>query len=108
MEHIIHSNIMRHLDKHSILTDKQHGFRTKHSCDTQLLLTTHDLLYALDNNKQTDIIIMDFSKAFDTVPHNRLLYKLNKYGITDNLHTWISNFLTKRKQRVVVDGMHSG
>lgn len=107
MEHIIHSNIMRHLDKHNILTDKQHGFRSKHSCETQLLMTTHDLIYALDHNTQTDMIIMDFSKAFDTVPHNRLLYKLNKYGITDNLHLWISNFLTKRKQRVVVDGEHS-
>ena len=107
MEHIIHSNIMRHIDRHNILTDKQHGFRTKHSCESQLLLTTHDLLHSLDNNTQTDIIIMDFSKAFDTVPHNRLLYKLTKYGITGNLHTWISNFLTKRKQRVVVDGEHS-
>ena len=107
MEHIIHSNIMRHIDRHNLLTDKQHGFRTKHSCESQLLLTTHDLLRSLDNNIQTDIIIMDFSKAFDTVPHNRLLYKLTKYGITGNLHTWISNFLTKRKQRVVVDGEHS-
>ena len=73
-------------------------------------VSIHDLLPSLqapDNNTQTDIIIMNFSKAFDTVPHNRLLYKLTKYSITGNLHAWISNFPTKRKQRVVVDGEHS-
>ena len=98
---------MRHLDRHKILTDKQHGFRAKHSCETQLLQTVHDLAHSLDKRKQTDIIIMDFSKAFDSVPHNRLLYKLHKYGITGHLHSWISEFLTKRTQRVVVDGEQS-
>ena len=107
LEHIFHRHIMNHLDTHNILTDKQHGFRSKHSCESQLLQTIHDLIHTLDNNKQTDIIIMDFSKAFDTVPHNRLLYKLNKYGINGHIHTWISHFLTKRTQRVVVDGEHS-
>ena len=53
------------------------------------------------------MIIMDFSKAFDTVPHNRLLHKLQNFGIPGRTHTWISNFLTKRRQRVVVDGDHS-
>jgi hypothetical protein len=53
------------------------------------------------------MIIMDFSKAFDTVPHNRLLHKLKSYGITGNTHRWLSNFLTKRTQRVVVNGEHS-
>ena len=68
LEHIIHSNIMHHFDTHSILTDKQHGFRSKHSTESQVILTVQDLAH-----KQVDMIIMDFSKAFDVVPHNRLL-----------------------------------
>lgn len=106
-EHIVHSNIMKHLTKHNILTDKQHGFRKHHSCETQLIQTVHDIAGSLDNRTPLDMIIMDFSKAFDTVPHNRLLYKLHNYGITGNIHTWISNFLTQRRQRVVVNGDHS-
>ena len=77
------------------------------SAESQLILTTLDLANSLNNKSQTDMIIMDFSKAFDTVPHNRLLNKLNRYGIHNNTHTWISNFLKCRKQRVVVGGEHS-
>ena len=103
---------MDHLDKHNILTDQQHGFRKRHSCETQLIQTFHDLSNAHDKRTQTDVIIMDFSKAFDTVPHNRLLAKLSHYGITGKTHTsdtWISSFLKNRKQRVVVGvNIHSG
>ena len=53
------------------------------------------------------MVIVDFSKAFDTVPHRLLLHKINNYGITGSTFHWISNFLTKRKQRVVVDGENS-
>jgi hypothetical protein len=106
-EHIIYSQIMDHFDRNSILTDKQHGFRSKHSCESQLILTVNDLARSLNNKSQTDMIIMDFSKAFDTVPHNRLLLKLDRYGIRNNLLAWISNFLKHRSQRVVVGGEHS-
>jgi hypothetical protein len=98
---------MHHFNTHEILTNRQHGFRRNHSCESQLILTVNDLAKALDNRSSMDMIIMDFSKAFDTVPHNRLLHKLCNYGITGRTHTWISNFLTERKQRVVVDGDHS-
>ena len=98
---------MDHLDQHSILSDKQHGFRSKHSTETQLKLTTHDLSKSLNNKSQIDIIIMDFSKAFNSVPHNRLLNKLKRYGINNKTHAWISKFLTCREQRVVVNGEHS-
>ena len=107
LEHIIHSHIMYHFDSHSILSDKQHGFRSKHSCESQLIMTVNDLALSLDNRSQTDMIIMDFSKAFDSVPHNRLLLKLNHFGIQNNLLVWISNFLKHREQRVVVGGEHS-
>ena len=107
LEHILHSNIMSHLDNFNILTDRQHGFRTKHSCNTQLIQTVHDFAQSLDLWKQTDVIIMDFSKAFDVVPHKLLLIKLKHFGIQNNTHRWITNFLTQRHQRVVVGGDHS-
>ena len=97
---------MNHFDSHSILSDKQHGFKSKHSCESQLIMTVNDLVLSLDNRSQTDMIIMDFSKAFDSIPHNRLLLKLNHLGIQNNL-VWISNFLKHREQRVVVGGEHS-
>ena len=95
------------MDQHSVLSDKQHGFRSKHSTETQLILTTHDLSKSQNNKSQIDMIIMDFSKAFDTVPHNRLLNKLKRYDINNNTYAWISKFLTCREQRVVVSGEHS-
>ena len=76
MEHVDHSNIMHHLNQYDILTDKQHGFCQQCSCESQLILTVHDLAKTLDKRLQTDVIKMDFSKAFDVDPHQRLLLKL--------------------------------
>ena len=104
MEHVLCTHIRSHLDRHGIITPVQHGFRSKHSTETQLLITTHELLKERDAGKQIDVVVLDFSKAFDTVPHKRLLGKLELYGITGNIHKWISGFLSGRKQSVVVDG----
>ena len=98
---------MNHFDCYSVLTDRQHGFRSKHSTESQLIITTQDLAQSLNNKLQVDMIIMHFSKAFDTVSHNRLLNKLIRYGIRNKTHNWISNFLKYRKQRVVIGGEHS-
>ena len=67
----------------------------------------HQIMKSHDQKNQIDLAILDFSKAFDTVPHRRLLQKLAYYGIRDKLLTWISNFLTNRKQRVLLDGISS-
>ena len=104
MEHIICSQVRGHLDREKILSRFQHGFRSKHSCETQLLLTTHDISSLVDTNTQVDIGVLDFSKAFDVVPHQRLLNKLSFYGIVGKTHRWINNFLCGRTQRVLVDG----
>ena len=80
-EHIICKHIRNHLDHHGILTPLNHGFRSKHSCETQLLLTVQDLMTCRDQKTQIDIAVLDFSKAFDTVPHDRLLGKPTFYGI---------------------------
>lgn len=95
---------MGHYDTHNILTDCQHGFRRGRSCESQLIITANDFAKALDDRKQLDSIILDFSKAFDRVPHQRLLLKLHHYGVRGFLLKWFENFLTKRSQRVVVDG----
>jgi len=79
MEHVIFHSIMNHLNQNSILIENQHGFRIDHSCITQLLTLTEDISFALDHQKQIDVILLDFSKVFDTVPHQQLLTKLRHY-----------------------------
>ena len=65
LEHIIYSNIFEQLDKYNILGSHQHGFRTGHSCETQLLTTLDDLTYSLNSGFQTDLVLLDFKKAFE-------------------------------------------
>ena len=102
--------IITHLDKHKALFHNQHGFRKKLSCESQLLATTHDLLKRLDRKDQIDVAILDFSKAFDVVPHKRLLRKLRMYGLEGKCLSWISDFLEGRTQSILVEGVrsHSG
>ena len=107
IEHIIVSNIMRHAQEHNLLYDLQHGFRSRRSCETQLLGFVDDLMRKLDAGRQTDVVVMDFAKAFDKVEHSHLCHKLRRYGIGGETNTWIHNFLAGRTQRVVVDGESS-
>eukprot|EP00745_Piridium_sociabile_P022913 TRINITY_DN35723_c0_g2_i2.p1 TRINITY_DN35723_c0_g2~~TRINITY_DN35723_c0_g2_i2.p1 ORF type:complete len:257 (-),score=48.22 TRINITY_DN35723_c0_g2_i2:83-853(-) len=104
LEHIIHSSVMRHFDNHQILTDAQHGFRKKRSCETQLILTVHEMAQQLAQGAQVDVVLLDFSKAFDKVPHARLLQKLDFYGIRNNTLKWICSFLSQRQQQVILEG----
>ena len=106
-EHIICSNIMDHLTRHHILSDCQHGFRARRSCETQLITTIQDLAKNLSDGNQIDAILLDFSKAFDKVPHKRLSMKLQYYGIQDNTLAWIQHFLEDRTQQVLLEGNHS-
>lgn len=106
LEHIIYSQTMKHLEKHKILSKFQHGYRNKCSTETQLLKVIDLFARSLNNNKQTDAISLDFSRAFDVVPHKRLLLKMNYYGIRKIL-PWIEDFLSLRRQTVVIDGVHS-
>ena len=107
LEHIIDSNIRAHLDRHKILTDAQHGFRQKKSCETQLITTIRDFAESINDKDQTDAILLDFSKAFDKVDHKLLLSKLSSYGISNSLLAWLKSFLSNREQTVIVDGSES-
>jgi hypothetical protein len=70
LEHKIVSSIMNHLDNHNLLYPLQHGFRSKVSCETQLLTFTQEIFDSMASGKQTDVAVMDFSKAFDKVDHH--------------------------------------
>ena len=85
----------------------QHGFRKRHSCETQLLLSSDAFLKTLDKIVQTDAILLDFSKAFDRVEHKHLLKKLDAIGATGTTLGWISPFLADREQIVGLDEMSS-
>jgi len=104
LEHVICKHLVSHLESNKILTNLNHGFRSGYSCDSQLLTTLHDLFRSHDLGHQIDVAILDFSKAFDTVPHKRLLHKLGSYGIEGTTHTWLTNFLSRRTMQVVLDG----
>ena len=107
LEHVLCSHIRDHLDRHNALSPYQHGFRKKMSCESQLLVTTHDLLSRLDHKEEVDVGVLDFSKAFDVVPHKRLMSKLRLYGVEGKISCWISEFLLGRTQSVLVDGVRS-
>ena len=107
MEHIFVSQINRHLRDNGILVPYQHGFREGLSCDTQLIQFIDDLHKGTTEARQVDCIVMDFAKAFDKVSHDRLLYKLEGYGIQGKALIWIQDFLHGRTQKVVIDGESS-
>ena len=90
-----------------LISLSQHGFLENHSCVTQLLSVLHAIGEALDKNIQSDLIYLDFAKAFDSVDHSILLAKLKAYGVSGPLFAWFTDYLTGRAQRVVVGGAAS-
>lgn len=107
LEHIISSSLMSHLDSINFFYPHQHGFRKSFSCETQLAEFTQDILKAIDDNLQIDAIFLDFSKAFDRVPHNHLLAKLSFLGIPANLICWLEHFLKGRSQFTSANNIQS-
>ena len=107
-ERIVHCRILSYLMKNKLLASSQHGFLPRKSCLTAHLECLEKVTQLLDSGKPVDMIYFDFRKAFDSVPHQRLLAKLKCYGISGSLLRWISSFLTARRQRVVLRNEHSG
>jgi hypothetical protein len=99
-ERIICNTIIEFLQNNKLLHPEQHGFVRKKSTTTNLVQSFHDWTIGLENRKNTDIVYIDFSKAFDTVCHTKLLTKLRAYGVKGNLSKWIYAFLNNRSQRV--------
>ena len=105
MEHVVLSHIAKHLNANSILLDSQHGFREKLSTVTRLITSCHDWASTLQSRGQTNVVLLDFSKAF--VPHHHLSAKLSYYGIRGPTLEWIRSFLNNRFRAVSVNGSHS-
>ena len=106
-EIIIRERIMKHLEEKELITDSQHGFREKRSTLTNLLIYMEALTDAMDQQIPVDINYLDCRKAFDTVPHERLLRKLEANGIRGKILEWIRAFLSGREQYVEIRGNKS-
>ena len=107
METIIRDKIVNFLEENKIIKDSQHGFRNKRSCLTNLLDFYNEVYSMYDDTRSVDVIYLDFQKAFDKVPHNRLLSKIHNHGIRGSIHRWLGDWLSERKQRVVINGNSS-
>jgi hypothetical protein len=103
-EKVLYDAIYSHLGKNDLLTNRQHGFRKGFSCDTQVVSFIHDLASSMDKKIETDVVFLDFQKAFDKVPHKQLLMKLGMFGVHDDVITVLRSFLLGRKQQVLIDG----
>lgn len=84
--------------------ERQHGFVKGRSCLTNLIEFFEEVTKMIDEGKAVDVVYMDFSKAFDKVPHGRLVQKVKLHGIRGELARWIQNWLGHRRQRVAVEG----
>ncbi|KAF2351729.1 Reverse transcriptase domain [Trinorchestia longiramus] len=102
IERLLKVRITKHLDDQNFITDIQHRFRKKCSCLTNLLDFFGEVNRLSDRTKAVDLVYLDFQKAFDKVPHERLMAKVEAHGMRGNYSRWIRNWLTGRTQRVVI------
>ena len=107
MESIIRDNIISHLNKYALIHSSQHGFTAGKSCQTNLIEYLNTLTTLVDEGHNIDVVYLDFAKAFDKVPHQRLLLKVEGLGISGKVLAWIESWLTDRQQRVVLNGKAS-
>ena len=104
LERIIRTYLILYLEMNQLLPESQHGFRPNRSTVSQLLEQYDQILDALGHKYNIDIIMLDYSKAFDKINHSILLFKLKKLGISGEVGKWIGNFLLNRTQHVTIDG----
>ena len=107
MERILCNSLTKYFSFNHLQPDNQHGFVKKRSTLTQQLILLNNLTENFDNNITTEMIYLDYAKAFDSVPHNKLIHVLKHLKVNDTVVAWISNYLSNRSQRTVVDGFYS-
>jgi hypothetical protein len=107
LERLIRNVMYQHMYDNNLLSIYQHGFVSKRGTLTQLLEAQNQIINALDHKKFVDQIFLDFSKAFDTVSHPKLITKLKQYGFSGKIFGWLKSFLTDRFQRVIIDDVTS-
>jgi len=106
-ESLLRDVMVGHLERHQLLKDSQHGFRKGRSCMTNLLTLLEKVTKYLDEGDAVDIIFLDFAKAFDKVPHHRLIKKLRSHGINGKIARWVEAWLSGRSQRTCIAGCGS-
>ena len=106
-ERVVRRQLVKHLEDNNLIPDGQHGFRARRSCLTQLLSYWDCILDQLEDGKGVDSVYTDFAKAFDSVPKERLLRKLEGVGVGGKVLSWIREWLTGRRQKVVLNGKES-
>ena len=107
LERIIHKQLYFVLRKNDLLSKYQYGFQQNRSTTTLLLQAIDDWSLSSDRRESVHCLFLDYAKAFDSVPHESLLLKLESLGISGSLLEWMRSFLTKIFQRVVVNGSYS-
>ena len=107
METFIRDALNKHLELHELIHQSQHGFVSKKSCLTNLLEFLEFVSDHVDKGLPVDAIYLDFKKAFDKVPHSRLMLKVGGCGVGGRVYDWIKNWLNGREQRVILNGKYS-
>ena len=108
MESLLRDSVVKHLVLHQLIRASQHGFMLGRSTLTNLLAYLESLTALVDEGHAVDVLYLDFAKAFDKVPHARLIEKCRGLGIGGKVLSWIQEWLTGRQQRVVLNGKYSG
>ena len=104
LETLIRDHMVEFLVKHKLINTSQHGFLKARSCLTNLLCFLEKITKWVDDGSPVDVVYLDFQKAFDKVPRQRLLLKLKAHGIGNDVTNWIEKWLTHGRQRVIVHG----
>ena len=107
MERIVKSDLDEYIEKNSLMSKTQHGFRPGRSPQTNLIEFCNVTTKWYDDGKSFDVVYLDFSKAFDVICHKRIIVKLEAIGVEGKVIEWIKNWLSDRRQRVVVEGNFS-
>ena len=107
LEKFVRQTMVNHMAENDLLTNDHHGFWSGRSCTTQLLSVIETRTDQLEKGIDIDALYFDFSKAYDTVPHRRLLSKLESYKVSQQITDWVEAYLSNRKQRVLVNGTRS-
>ena len=109
MERLVNGRLITHLEMNYLIGDSHHGFQNKRSCLTSQLDYYAQVIdtYEMDSNKAVDLVYLNFKTAFDKLPHERLMLKVNAHGIHGDAARWIRNWLADRRQRVCINQSYS-